>query len=51
MKNIQGLLSNFNLMDSPSLILGGEYDLNLSVQGNFNKLKLNSNNFDKEFEF
>ena len=47
MNNIPGLLSDFNFMNSPSLILGGEYDLNLSVQGNFNKLKLNSNNLIK----
>ncbi len=43
MNNITGLLSNFNLLNFPSLILGGECDLNLSVQGNLNKLKLNSN--------
>ena len=43
MSNITGLLSSFNLMDFPSLILGGECDLNLSVQGDLNEIKIDSN--------
>ncbi|MFV1974857.1 MAG: hypothetical protein ACC651_03875, partial [Candidatus Scalindua sp.] len=41
--NIHDLLNDFKLVDLPSLTLGGECDLNLSIQGNLKKIKISLN--------